>query len=115
SYTQHYEAFIAGTYALQVERIRPLADLHLEQWRDADALLREAASAIEERGFASGARPDLLTRMERFGAGFGYERSVKLSPGSLNDERYITSVHRDDLGPDPRGVISTVGAAEAVP
>ncbi len=115
SYTEHYEAFIAGTYALQAERVRPRADVRLGQWRDSDRLLAEAAAAIEARGLSVGARPDLLTAMERFGAGFGYERSVKLSPGSLNDDRYITSVHRDDLGADPRGVISTVGAADAIP
>lgn len=115
SYTQHYEEFIAGTYALQTERVRPLADRRLTQWRDADALLAEASAAIVGQGLASGPQPSLLTAMERFGAGFGYERSVKLSPGSLNDDRYITSVHRDDLGFDARGVISTVGAAGAVP
>ena len=114
SYTQHYEAFIAGTYALQAERVRPLADHRLAQWRDAEALLGEASALIESRGLG-GPQPSLLSAMERFGAGFGYERSVKLSPGSLNGDRYITSVHRNDLGFDPRGVIATVGAAEAVP
>jgi uridine kinase len=115
SYTQHYEQFIADTYTLQAERVRPRADVRLGQWRNSDQLLAEAAAAIAAHGLAASPRPSLLTAMERFGAGFGFERSVKLSPGSLNDDRYITSVHRDDLGPDPRGVIATVGAAEAIP
>lgn len=115
SYTQHYEEFIAGSYALQAERVRPRANVKLTQWRDVDALQAEAVAAIEANGLSAGPQPSILAAMERFGAGFGYERSIKLAPGSFNDDRYITSVHRNDLGADPRGVISTVGQAAAIP
>ncbi len=115
TYARHYEDFISGTYALQAERVPPLADVRLAQWRDLDQVLAEAVEAIRARGLAAAARPSILTAMERFGAGFGYERSVKLSPGSMNGDRYITTVHRTDLGADPRGTIATVAAAEKLP
>lgn len=115
SYTRQYEQFIAGTYVTQAERVRPAADVRLAQWGDSGRLLQEAVAAIGAAGIGGAARPPILTAMHHFGSGFGYERSVKLAPGAVNDDRYITSVHRDDLGMDPRGVIEGVIGAEGLP
>ena len=49
SYLAHYMGFIAGTYAVQRERVRPTADVILDGSAPLEELVDEAASAIKQR------------------------------------------------------------------
>ena len=49
SYLAHYADFIAGTYDVQRERVRPFADIILDGRAPLDSLTEEAASAIARR------------------------------------------------------------------
>ncbi|MGF7004730.1 uridine kinase [Aminobacter sp. BE322] len=49
SYLDHYQGFIAATYELQRERVRPGADVILDGRLDAEALAEQAMSAILAR------------------------------------------------------------------
>lgn len=58
---------------------------------------------------------DPLALVASLGAPYGVERSVKFAPGRVLEERYLASVHRDALGPDPIGRLRDMGRALAMP
>lgn len=58
---------------------------------------------------------DPLALVASLGAPHGIERSIKFAPGRVLEERYLASVHRDALGPDPIGRLRDMGRALAMP
>jgi hypothetical protein len=62
--------------------------------------------------------PDLVGMVRGLGAPFGVERSFKLVPGALLEDRYLISLHRSALGADAAGRLAemarALGAADTV-
>jgi hypothetical protein len=115
SYTGYYEQFLAASYVLQRERVRTQADVILSQWRDEEAMFHEAVAAIERQGTMSPARPNFLTAVGRLGRGYGLERSVKFGRGRISDDRYLLTVHKDDLGSNPAARIAGIAGERTLP
>lgn len=57
----------------------------------------------------------LIDLVARLGAPYGLERSVKLAPATLIDDRCLLSIHRDALGSDPLARLSEMQAALDMP
>ena len=58
---------------------------------------------------------DLIRLVERLGAPYGLERSVKIAPGVLFDDRCLISVHRSALGKTPLERLRAIGRELAIP
>jgi hypothetical protein len=52
---------------------------------------------------------DIIQLVEKLGAPYGLERSVKISPGALADDRYLISVGRAALGNAPAERLAQIG------
>lgn len=52
-----------------------------------------------------------LSLVEAMGCSFGLERSAKLSAGRINEDRFLASLHRDELGSRPDAELSRMAAA----
>jgi hypothetical protein len=112
-YLTHYTGFIAGTYDMQRERVRPGADIVLDGRVPLEALAAEAMAALTRRlGWHIGAEePDgppigprgkaMLALIEALDCPFGLERSAKLGDGAINEDRFLAIVHKRALGDDP--------------
>ena len=114
-YAGYYERFLASGYAVQRQRVRTQADVILGEWRDETAQFEEALVAIERQGAAPPGRPNFLTAVGRLNRGYGLERSVKFSARGISDDRYLLTVHKDDLGADPAGTIASIAGANELP
>jgi hypothetical protein len=58
---------------------------------------------------------DLIALVAELGATYGLERSVKIAPGQLLDDRYLLSVHRMALGDAPDERLAELGRNLSVP
>jgi tryptophan 7-halogenase len=58
---------------------------------------------------------DLIRLVERLGAPYGLERSVKIAPGVLLDDRCLISIHRSVLGKAPLDRLAAIGRELSVP
>ena len=58
---------------------------------------------------------DPLALVASLCAPYGVERSIKFAPGRVLEDRYLASVHRDALGPDPIEALTAMGRALAMP
>jgi tryptophan 7-halogenase len=58
---------------------------------------------------------DLIRLVERLGAPYGLERSVKVAPGVLFDDRCLISVHRSALGNAPVDRLAVIGRELSIP
>lgn len=58
---------------------------------------------------------DLVGLVAQLGAPFGLERSVKIIPGALLDDRCLISVHRSALGKAPAGRLAEMAYALGIP
>ena len=113
AYLAHYTDFIAGTYDVQRERVRPGADIVLDGRAPPETVAAEALSALSRRlGWRLGPQePDgppiaplgkaMLAPIEELDCPFGLERSVKLGDGAINEDRFLAIVHKNSLGADP--------------
>ncbi|MGB3901076.1 MAG: hypothetical protein WA973_21235 [Mesorhizobium sp.] len=109
-YMAQYTGFIADTYPLQRERVRPGADIVMDGRAPPQRLADEAAAAIRQRLdlFAAAGDPKrtpieaqgrrMLSLIEAMDCPFGLERSVKLGAGAVNEDRFLAIVHKDSLG-----------------
>lgn len=52
-----------------------------------------------------------LSLVEAMGCPFGLERSAKWSDGHINEDRFLASFHRDELGSRPHAELSRMAAA----
>lgn len=57
----------------------------------------------------------LVELVAALGQPFAIERSVKAEAGVLQRERFLMSVHRSGLGPDPAGTLARLGLALGLP
>ncbi len=64
---------------------------------------------------AAEAAARLLDQVRALGVPYQYERSFRLAPGSLQANRFLTSLNRADLGPDAQGRVLAVAQAMAMP
>ena len=115
AFAQQFERFVAHTYLIQRERVRTQADVLLSRWSDQRAVVSEAIEAIEKQGTLNPTRPNFLTAVGRLGRGYGIERSVKLSPRGITDDRYLITVHKDDLGANPLAAIESIAGPDELP
>jgi hypothetical protein len=58
---------------------------------------------------------DLVRLVEGLRAPYGYERSIKIAPGALYDERCLLSVHARALRPHPAHTLIEMGRALGAP
>jgi hypothetical protein len=58
---------------------------------------------------------DLIALVETLNAPYGLERSVKIAPGELLDDRCLLSVHRSALGDVPAERLAELGRKLAIP
>jgi tryptophan halogenase len=58
---------------------------------------------------------DLIALVDELGAPYGFERSVKIAPRQLLDDRCLISVHRSALGEQPLDRLTEICKAMAVP
>lgn len=65
-------------------------------------------------GLAAPARAALAV-VEQLGVPFGLERSTKFAAGRLNQDRFLASMHRDDLGADAVEVARHLAEALGMP
>lgn len=127
SYLAHYTGFIAGTYTVQIERVRPAADIIMDGRAAPQRLADEAAQLIRQRleQFAAAGDPKrtpieaqgrrMLSLVEELDCPFGLERSAKLGDGGINEDRFLAIVHKDSLGPDPKAGLSRIARELALP
>lgn len=127
SYLAHYTGFIAGTYAMQRERVRPAADIIMDGQASVDRLAEEAVLAILQRldRFAEAGDPKrtpieaqgkrMLSLIEDLNCPFGLERSAKLGDGEINEERFLAIVHKDSLGTDPKAGLRSIARKLSLP
>ncbi|MBE7182859.1 MAG: hypothetical protein INR68_00460 [Methylobacterium mesophilicum] len=120
AYLDHYQSFIAGTYALQRERVRPRADVVIDG-RDPPEVVGEKALAailarvdearalhretVQPQFALSEPGRHLLRMIEGLDCAFGLERSFKLGPDGINRNRLIASLHKSAFGAEPAGPI----------
>lgn len=113
----NYQAFTHKSYALALDRVRPLADIVIAG--DAaiessvaaivDALTRPATPAPAE------ARDRLRNQVAALKAPYGFEQSCKLAPGLINPDRFLLSLHRNALGGDAERRILDILAPVGTP
>ncbi|MGB3416081.1 MAG: hypothetical protein WBG88_12995 [Mesorhizobium sp.] len=127
SYLAHYTGFIAGTYTIQRERVRPGADIVMDGRATPQRLADEAAAAIRQRLdlFAAAGDPKrtpieaegqrMLSLVEALDCPFGLERSVKLGAGAINEDRFLAIVHKDSLGADAAAGLRRIAGELAMP
>ena len=58
---------------------------------------------------------ELIRLVEALGAPYGLERSVKIAPGALYDDRCLISVHRTAFGRDPAVRLREISGEMALP
>ncbi|MEP6563580.1 MAG: hypothetical protein ABJB10_00490 [Mesorhizobium sp.] len=127
SYLAHYTGFIADTYAVQRERVRPAADIIMDGRAPVEALADEAVMAILQRldRFAEAGDPKrtaieaqgqrMLSLIEALDCPFGLERSAKLGDGDINEDRFLAIVHKDSLGPDAKAGLRAIARKLSLP
>ena len=125
--SRHYTDFIAGTYAVQSERVRPAADIIMDGRAPVEQLADEAMVAILQRIdlFAKAGDPRATPieapgrRMLSLDRGaelpVRMERSAKFGDGEINEDRFLAIVHKDSLGPDARSGLARIARALALP
>ena len=127
SYLRHYTDFIAGTYAVQSERVRPAADIIMDGRAPVEQMADEAMVAIQQRIdlFAKAGDPKqtpieapgrrMLSLIEALNCPFGLERSAKFGDGEINEDRFLAIVHKDSLGPDAKAGLARIARTLALP
>lgn len=127
AYLAHYTGFIAGTYAVQRERVRPAADIVMDGRASPQRLADEALVAIRQRLelFAAAGDPKrtpigaqgrrMLSLIEGLDCPFGLERSAKLGAGAVNEDRFLAIVHKDSLGADAAAGLTRIARELAMP
>jgi uridine kinase len=127
TYLAQYEGFIAGTYAVQRERVKPAADIILDGRAAPEKLADEAALAILQRLDRFGAAGDpkrtaieaqgrhMLSLVEALDCPFGLERSAKLGDGDINEDRFLAIMHKDSLGADAKAGLSRIARELSLP
>ncbi|MEA1831389.1 tryptophan 7-halogenase [Methylobacterium durans] len=101
---------LAGTMAphtLLLERLHGPVETSRPDARLAPAS-RAATGPAALRRTPEGAR--LADLVAALGQPFGYERSVKASAGTLQADRFLMSLHRTSLGPEPGPVLEGLAA-----
>ena len=58
---------------------------------------------------------ELVRRIHGLGAPYGLERSAKFEDGAFLDDRFLLSLHRAALGPDPLARLASLGAEFGAP
>ena len=70
---------------------------------------------MNERRNMGPAAARLLALIEGLGMPYGHERSVKITKGRLNDRRFLLSLHKSSLAPDPAARLLAIGDALGLP
>lgn len=81
--------------------------------RVAPAAAGIASGPASLRRTPDGAR--LADLVAGLGQPYGYERSVKATPAGLQVERFLVSLHRTSLGPQPGQILDTLAAKLGLP
>lgn len=70
---------------------------------------------MDERRNMGPAAARLMALIEGLGMPYGHERSVKITKGCLNDRRFLLSLHKSSLAPDPAARLLAIGDALGLP
>lgn len=115
----NYQAFTHHSYRLQLERVRPLADIVIDGRAPVETSVASVAAKLAAPTAAEHPRDRLRTGVAALKAPYGFERSCKLAPGLINPDRYLLSLHRNGLGANAErrilDILEPVGVPDGLP